>query len=113
MNDEDAELLGDILREARSIKEFVTGYTFDSYVADKKTRFAVERCFEIIGEAMGRLARLNAPMLESIRDYRAIRSFRNILAHAYDHVEDELVWGIIERDLDNLIEDVERVTQGE
>jgi len=44
-----------------------------------------------------------------IRDYRAIRSFRNILAHAYDHVEDSLVWGIIERDLDNLIEDVERI----
>jgi uncharacterized protein with HEPN domain len=31
------------------------------------------------------------------------------LAHAYDHVEDSLVWGIIERDLDNLIEDVERI----
>lgn len=109
MSVEVAELLDDIHREAKSIKGFVDGFTFEAYVADKKTRFAVERCFEIIGEAMGRLDRINASEIELIRDYRAIRSFRNILAHAYDHVEDSLVWGIIERDLDNLIEDVEKI----
>ncbi len=109
MSVEAAELLDDILRECQSIREFVSGHTFESYAEDKKTRFAVERCFEIIGEAMARLARIAPDMLESIRDYRAIKSFRNILAHAYDHVEDKIVWGIIEGDLDRLIEDIENL----
>lgn len=108
MNDEISELLGDIMREAQSIKSFVSGYSFEEYTSDKKTRFAVERCFEIIGEAMTRLARVDPVILVSIREHRAIRSFRNILAHAYDQVQDKLVWGIIERDLDQLIEDVSR-----
>ncbi len=109
MNDEVAELLADILREAESIKEFIGGYTLEDYVSDKKTRFAVERCFEIIGEAMTRLARVDTEILQLIRNYRAIKSFRNILAHAYDHIDDKLVWGVIESDLDHLIEDVKRL----
>jgi uncharacterized protein with HEPN domain len=109
MSDEKSELLQDILQQAQPIKEFVAGYSYDDYCSDKKTRFAVERCFEIIGEAMTRLARIDPEGLESIRDHRSIKSFRNILAHAYDHVEDKLVWGIIERDLGNLMEDVKRI----
>ena len=109
MNDELADLLTDILVECNSIKEFVADYSFESYQKDKKTRFAVERCFEVIGEALSRIGRIDKNVLESIRDYRAIRSFRNILVHAYDHVEDKIVWGIIENDLDHLIEDINRL----
>ena len=109
MNDEIKELMDDILTECQSIKEFVSGHSFDSYKEDKKTRFAVERCFEIIGEALTRIGRTDKTVIESIRNYRGIRSFRNILAHAYDHVDDKIVWGIIEIDLDNLIEDLNRL----
>lgn len=103
------ELLKDILTECNSINEFISGHTFDSYKADKKTRFAVERCFEVIGEALSRIGKNDETILQSIREYRAIKSFRNILAHAYDHVEDKIVWGIIENDLENLIEDIRRL----
>ena len=109
MSDEVKELLHDVLTECQSIKEFVSGLTFDTYKEDKKTRFAVERSFEIIGEALTRISRIDAIVLESITDSRAIRSFRNVLAHAYDHVEDAIVWGIIERDLDNLAKDIEKL----
>jgi uncharacterized protein with HEPN domain len=36
-------------------------------------------------------------------------SFRNILAHGYDSIDNRIVWGIIEEDLDKLLEDVERI----
>ena len=88
MNDEINELIDDILIECQSIKEFVSGHSFNSYREDKKTRFAVERCFEIIGEALTRMGRIDQTVLESIRDFRGIKSFRNILAHAYHHVEE-------------------------
>lgn len=107
MSDELHELLEDILTEANSIRNFISGHTLDSYLADKKTRFAVERCFEIIGEALSRIGRIDPEALESIRDYRSIKSFRNLIAHAYDHIDDEIVWGIIENNLDNIIEDVQ------
>ena len=109
MSDEIQELLEDILTEARSVKNFVSDHTLDSYRADKKTRFAVERCFEIIGEALTRIRKNSPDIMESIRDYRSIKSFRNLIAHAYDHIDDKLVWGIIENNLDNLIEDVQRL----
>ena len=91
MNDELEDPLTDVLAKCRSIKEFVSDHSFESYQGDDKTRFAVERCFEVIGEALSRIGRIDNTLLESIRDYRAIRSFRNILAHAYDHVEDKIV----------------------
>lgn len=106
MRSEIEELLDDILREAGTIREFVSGFSFETYVQDKKTRFAVERCFEIIGEALSRIAKVDPEVMKSIRNHRSIISFRNILAHAYDHIEDEIVWGIIENDLDAVIEDV-------
>ncbi|MCC7300443.1 MAG: DUF86 domain-containing protein [Verrucomicrobia bacterium] len=79
--------------------------TFEAYQTDRKTQAAVERKFEIIGEALNRIHNADQELLERIRDYRSIISFRNILAHGYDSVEDRVVWGIIENDLNTLIED--------
>jgi uncharacterized protein with HEPN domain len=36
-------------------------------------------------------------------------SFRNILAHGYDSIDNRIVWGILEEDLGNLLEDVQRL----
>ena len=42
--------------------------------------------------------------IERIKGCRGAISFRNILAHGYDTIDDELVWGIIHKDLPELIE---------
>ncbi len=63
----------------------------------------------IIGEALNRLSRLDAELLSQIRNYRSIISFRNILAHGYDGIEDRIVWGIIETDLEQLLQDAIRL----
>jgi len=47
--------------------------------------------------------------LGQIRKHRNIISFRNILIHGYNSVDNNIVWGIIEEDLYNLLEDVERL----
>ena len=106
MDTEVRELLEDIEKYAKEIQDFVSEHTLESYSQDSKTRMAVERCFEIIGEALNRIKKVDPEALDSIRDHRSIISFRNILAHAYDHVEDKIVWGIIQSDIDNLIEDI-------
>lgn len=105
MDDRVRECLQDVLEQAREIQNFTSGMTFEMYQTDRKTQAAVERKFEIIGEALNRLHSADEELLEQIRDYRSIISFRNILAHGYDSVEDRVVWGIIENDLSTLIED--------
>ncbi len=112
MDERVSEALQDVLEQALDIREFTLGMTFQTYKTDRKTQAAVERKFEIIGEALNRISRKDPDRLEPIRDYRNIISFRNILAHGYDSVDVRVVWGIIENDLDHLIEDVQRLIAG-
>jgi len=58
-------------------------------------RSAVERQFEIIGEALNQLLR-REPDLPKISDAPLIIAFRNRLIHGYANVSDEVVWGVVE-----------------
>lgn len=109
MDDRVLKHLYDVLLAARAVRGFVDGKTFDDYSANELLRSGVERKFEIIGEALTRIKRDNPDVLERIREYRSIISFRNILIHGYDSIDDRIVWGTIEEDLDNLLADVERL----
>lgn len=99
--------LHDILQAGRALRGFVEGRTFQDYCADELLRSAVERKFEIMGEALSRIARDDPAVLGRIREYRDIISFRNILVHGYDSIDDRIVWDTIQTDLHNLLEDVD------
>jgi uncharacterized protein with HEPN domain len=109
MRDEILAHLHDILQTGRAIKEFISGKTFEEYISDDLLRSAVERKFEVMGEALNRIKRDAPEILPQIRYNRDIISFRNILVHGYDAIDDRIVWGVIEEDLDSLIEDVDRL----
>jgi len=68
---------------------------------------AVERHFEITGEAMGRIARDDPETATRIDDYQHIIAFRNVLIHGYDVVAHEEVWRIAEESLPRLLEQVQ------
>ena len=97
-----AKYLFDIQRAANALSDFVAGRDLDSYLTDAMLRAAVERQFEIIGEALSQLARRYAPMAERIDGYRRIIAFRNILIHGYADVDDRLVWDIVQTRLPTL-----------
>jgi uncharacterized protein with HEPN domain len=107
MKPELRENLEDALKHGREIQRFVSGMSLEQYSSDEKTRLAVERSFEIIGEALNRSCKLDPELVDAIPNYRQIISFRNILAHCYDTVEDRIVWGIIEESLPHLLGDLE------
>lgn len=106
MKDEVLAHLHDIVQAGSALKSFVAERTFDHYTSDEELRSAVERKFEILGEALNRIRRDEPDVLQHIREHRDIISFRNILVHGYDAIDDQIVWGVIEEDLDNLLEDV-------
>lgn len=70
--------LHDIERAATLIQEFVAGKAPADYAEDAMLRSAVQRQFEVIGEAVGQLARADESTVQRIGDYRQIIAFRNI-----------------------------------
>ena len=60
-------------------------------------RRAVERELEIIGEAMGRIEKINSSL--NISSKKQIISVRNRVIHGYDKIDNEIIWGIIVRHL--------------
>jgi len=109
MKDEIRAHLHDILTAGKAVVRFTAGLTLEDYMADDLLRSGVERKFEIMGEALNRIQRQDAAVLEHIRDHRDIISFRNILAHGYDAIDDRIVWSVIRDDLGGFLEDVERL----
>ncbi len=107
MKDEVLAHLHDIVQAGKAVQRFVDRLCFDDYASDEKLRSAVERKFEIMGEALNRIRRDEPAVLEHIRDHRDIISFRNILIHGYDTIDDVIVWGVIEEGLENLISDAQ------
>jgi uncharacterized protein with HEPN domain len=103
MNLEAKKYLHDMLEAAEGIIKFTTDLSLDSYKSNEMVQAAVERKFEIIGEALNRIGKLNPALLEHISDHQRIISFRNILAHGYDIIDHEIVWEAITTHLPILI----------
>lgn len=102
---EEKKLLLDIIESINSIDEHLEGRrNIDEYLANKTKRRAVEREIEIIGEAMSKLLKLNPDI--SISYSRIIVDLRNKVIHAYDSVDDILMWKIIMKDIPLLLQEV-------
>lgn len=91
--------LYDIQQAALRIAEFTSGKRLEDYRTDPMLRSAVERQFEIIGEALAQLAKVDDALVRRISEHRRIIAFRNILIHGYAELDDRLVWDIIESKL--------------
>ncbi len=98
--------LYDIQRAAGLLDEFVTGKTFADYQRDAMLRAAVEREFEIIGEAMTKLAKVEEAVAARISGFQRIIAFRNVLIHEYADVDDRLVWDVVETNLPTLVREI-------
>lgn len=104
--------LYDVAGAADYIAQFTAGRTFEEYRNDPMLRSAVERQFEIIGEALNQLLRWEPGLSERISDASLIIAFRNRLIHGYATVSDEVVWGVVERYLPVLSSEVRGLLAG-
>lgn len=104
MDNRSKKLLFDVVSAGRSITEWCGGRTYLEYEDDRQLRRAVEREFEVIGEALNRLEQGDPETAARIEDLRRIVGFRNRIIHGYDTIDDATVWGVIEGRLPRLIE---------
>lgn len=95
-------LLWDARKAADAILRYTRGKSLDEYASDDYFRSAVERQFEIIGEALAQLLRIDAALASRVPDLRRIIAFRNILVHGYAVVKHDEVWRVIQNDLPRL-----------
>jgi uncharacterized protein with HEPN domain len=95
-------LLWDAREAANAIAAMTTGKSFEDFDRDLVLRSAVERQFEVAGEALRQLARLDAELAAKIPDLRDIVAFRNILIHGYAVIDRARVWRAVQSDLPGL-----------
>ena len=107
MNSHAKKLLFDALESGRSIRPWSTGRSFAEYQDDRQFRPAVEREFEIIGEALNRLTRTDPATADRLDELPRIVGFRNRIIHGYDTVDDATVWGIAQDHLPKLVEGIQ------
>lgn len=77
---------------------------FEIYQSDIRTKRAVERNIEIIGEAINRILRIDDSI--QISKSRKIVDTRNRIIHGYDSISDDMIWGIVINHLPKLLEEV-------
>jgi uncharacterized protein with HEPN domain len=100
------KVLYDLGESIELIASFTQAKQLRDYKTDVLLRSAVERQFEIVGEALNRLKKIDQSVVEKITDYQRIIGFRNVLAHAYDMISDEIVWDIVQNKLPQLRQDI-------
>ena len=102
------EHLADILNAAQKALDFVAGMSYEDFLADDKTIYAVIRALEIIGEAAKRIP----PDLRDLHPqvpWRSMAGIRDKLIHNYVNVHPEVVWRTVTEDLPPLLPMLRRV----
>ncbi len=98
--------LWDMREAAQAIQDFVGGMDAATYAATPLVHSAVERKFEIIGEALNQLSKLDPALAARVPHQSQIVAFRNQLIHGYAVVNHETVWNVIQTALPTLLEAV-------
>jgi uncharacterized protein with HEPN domain len=94
MNDEIRKWLFDIIASIDSIDNYIGNRKiFEEYEKNKILRRAVEREIQIIGEAVSRILRFDPDV--KINNAFQIMATRNRIVHAYDAVNNSIIWGMV------------------
>jgi uncharacterized protein with HEPN domain len=107
MDNEIKTWLYDVLQSINEIDSYYTDKPrkFDEYLLDLKTKRAVERNIEIIGEAINRILKKDKDF--NIDNAQKIIGTRNRIVHGYDKISDDLIWSIVINNLPKLKEEVQ------
>ena len=107
---EELLLLKDIFEAGNKILKFTEGINFQKFIVDDKTQDACIRNFEIMGEAAKYIS--EETMLENPEiEWRKISNYRNLLIHEYFGVNLEIVWDIIENELNDTMDFLSRIVK--
>lgn len=97
----------DLQSHLAKLHTLTLGKTIQDLEEDFELRWAIERGFEIVGEILRRVEKIEPQTADRIDAIGKIIGFRNVLAHEYDNVEAERVWSITQANLPRLTEQID------
>lgn len=95
MNVETKRRLLDALEACRAIEQFSAGVEYTRFLVDEM-QAAIERKFEILGEALNRAEESDPELAERLPEVRRIIGMRNRIIHGYDAVDEEILWDAVQ-----------------
>jgi len=108
MDEQILKWLQDVYDSISSIESYLgESRDFNNYQKNKMLRRAVEREFEIIGEAMNRVEKKDNSLAITAKE--RIIGMRNWVIHSYDNVDNQVIWGTIIRHLPKLKQEVKAI----
>jgi uncharacterized protein with HEPN domain len=99
--------LWDMLQAARTARMLCEGVSHETLLADLRTRLALERALEIVGEAARRVSARRRAAHPEI-PWRGIIGFRNVLAHEYGEIDYRRLYAVATEGVPRLIASLER-----
>ena len=103
------KFLTDALDAANDVEAFLKGITKEQFLNDRILQAAIERKFLIIGEALNQSRKYTPDVAPKISELIKLIAFRNVLAHGYDIINEELVWQAAQNHLDPLRQEIEDI----
>ena len=110
MQDKTLKLINDVADAASFIIEQTENTSLESYESNRLLRQAVERNFEIIGEAVNQLRKIDPVTAALITDVDRIVAFRNVLSHGYSLIDNAHVWTVIINALPKMLSEVQKLS---
>jgi uncharacterized protein with HEPN domain len=104
-----SDYLLDVIDACADIERLTRQLSIAHYVAEKDARRLVERYLEIVGEALRRLERTDPTVALQIPGLRQWVNLRNVIAHGYDAIDDEIIWRVCRDQVPALREAIERL----
>ena len=96
-------VLQDAITSGERIEAWTRTMSLEGFLADRRTQAAVEREFEIVGEALIRLRREFPAVAARVPELREVVDFRNLISHGYDAVDHRVVWSLARLELPTLL----------
>ena len=112
MSRDEGLYLEDIQTACQLVTDFVKGVSYREFLLDDRTYHATVRNLEIIGEAVKHISKETRARYPNIK-WRKIAGFRDILAHEYFGIVNEIVWDIIETEIPSLTKEIEKLIKNE
>ena len=112
MSRDEGLYLEDIQTACQLVADFTEGVNYKDFLLDDRTYHATVRNLEIIGEAVKHISKETRARYSAVK-WRKVASFRDILAHEYFGVSNEIVWDVIENEIPMLSKEIEKIIKNE
>ena len=104
----DIQFLEDILKAAELISDFKGNISYEEFLKDEKTKAAIVRNLEIIGEASKNISEAVQQQNKEI-PWKEMARMRDKLIHHYFGINYDIVWAVITSDIPDLIDKIKTI----